>query len=112
MIVQRWHLFVNDMAWGTDKYIEIFTKAFPIKNSTWGTEKCVAVFAKAFPINLLFPFIKTNLTITKIWWLVTSTLKVTVCIFDSLVCDLGIFDPLKILWFNSIVIWELQDCNL
>ena len=56
---------------------------FPIKNSTWGTEKCVAVFAKAFPINLFDILIKTHLTTTKIWWLVTSILKVTVCILDS-----------------------------
>ena len=27
----------------------------------------------------------------------------TVCIFDSFVCDLGILDPCKILWFCSIV---------
>ena len=45
--------FVNNMAWGTRKYIAIFTKTFPIKNNIWGTEKYVAVFAKAFPINLL-----------------------------------------------------------
>ena len=66
MILQRWHLFVNDMTWVTQKYIEIFTKAFPIKDSTWGTEKYVVVFAKAFPINLFDPFFKTHLTKTKI----------------------------------------------
>ena len=66
MILQRRHLFVNDMAWGTEKYIVILTKTFPIKNSTWCTEKCDAVFAKAFSINLFDPFIKTHLTITRI----------------------------------------------
>ena len=105
MILQRWHLFVNDMGWGTEKYIVIFTKTFPIKNSTWGTEKGVAVFAKAFSINLYDSFIKTHLTITKIWWLMTIIFKVTVCIFDSFVCDSGILLHHKILWFCSIVIW-------
>ena len=93
------------MAWGTEKYIVILTKTFPIKNSTWGTEKCVAVFAKAFSIDLFYPFIKTHLTITKIWWLMTIILKVTVCIFDSFVCDSSILDHHKILWFCSILIW-------
>ena len=82
-------------------------KQIPSKNSTLSTEKCIAVFAKAFPINLFETFIKTHLTITKIWWLVTSTLKATDCILDSFVSDLGIRDPLK---FS--VIWQHYDLDI
>ena len=38
-------------------------------------------------------------------WLVTSILKVMVCLFDSFVCDLGILDPRE----NSVI---LQLCDL
>ena len=70
-----------------------------------------------------FPFFKTFLKIALVWWLVTSILKVTVCIFDSFViwafliiensvlsqyCDLGILDPCKILWFykDGLCLWR------
>ena len=31
MILQRWQLFANDMAYGTENYIAIFQKHFPLR---------------------------------------------------------------------------------
>ena len=80
-------------------------KSIPHQEQYMGYREMCCSLCQAFPINLYDPYIKTDPTITKIWWLVTSTLKVTVCTFDSFVCDTDILDPHKILWFCSIVIW-------
>ena len=59
----------------------------------------IAICKKACRINL-FSFSQNSL----VWWLVTSILKVIVCVLNSFVCYLGIHDHWK-LCFCSIVIW-------
>ena len=67
---------------------------------------------KSMSYQSFFPFFKTFLKIALVWWLVTSILKVTVCIFDSFVCDLGILDHRKILLLQHCDLGILDPCKI
>ena len=103
MILQRWHLFVNDMVWGTEKYIVILKKHFQSRTVHGVQRNVLQSLQRHFP-SIFWPlYLNTSHNNQNLMASYKHFVGYSLYIWQ--LCDLGFLDHHKIWWFCSFVIW-------